>query len=50
MLAGSKTEIVSSVKTLSVIFNECLLWNNHINSRGGKLSKVVGVLFCVKYL
>lgn len=50
MLAGSKIEIVSSVKTLGVIFDECLSWTNHINFLAGKLSKVVGMLFCVKYL
>lgn len=44
MLGNSPVEIVPTFKSLGVIFEETLSWNNHVNKVASKISSVAGIL------
>lgn len=50
MFSSSKIELVHCAKTLGVLFDHRMSWNDHINFLMSKLSKTVGLMYSVKHL
>lgn len=50
LLNNSILEILTSAKTLGVIFDEDMSWNSHINYIAGKLSQIAGRVYALKFL
>lgn len=49
-IGTSGIEVVPSVKSLGVIFQENMLWNEHVNTIANKLARVTGILVRLRLL